>query len=78
MGVRFRKRIKLYNISRQGVRETFSVPGAGISYQTEPVGGAGQRQRPLRKRSRRSASPGSMLAFVAVTVIILWALAHLR
>jgi hypothetical protein len=76
MGRRFRKRIKLYNLSRQGVRETFSVPGTGISYQTERVG-AGQRQPPLRKRSRRSASPGSMLAFVAVTVIILWALAHL-
>jgi hypothetical protein len=77
MGMRFRKRIKLYNISRQGVRDTFSEPGIGIIYQTKRVG-AGQRQRPLRQRSRRSASPGSMVAFVAVTVIILWVLAHLH
>jgi hypothetical protein len=45
MGVRFRKRIKLYNISRQDVRDTFSVPGIGISYQTKRVG-AGQRKWP--------------------------------
>jgi hypothetical protein len=77
MGLRFRKRIKLYNISRQGIRDTFSVPWTGISYQTERVG-AGQRQWPLRKRSRRSASPGSILAFVAVAVVILWVLAHLH
>ncbi|HET9375737.1 MAG TPA: hypothetical protein VFO40_12240 [Chthoniobacterales bacterium] len=77
MGVRFRKRINLYNISRQGVRDAFSVPGTGVSYQTERVG-AGQRQWPLRKRSSRSASPGSMVAFVAVTVVILRVLAHLH
>jgi hypothetical protein len=77
MGARFRKRIKLYNISRQDVRDTFSAPGIRIIDQTERVG-AGQRQWLLRKRSRRSASPGSMVAFVAVTVIILWAPAHLR
>jgi hypothetical protein len=77
MGVRFRKRTKLYNISRQGVRDTFSVPGIGIIDQTKRVG-AGQCQWPLRQRSRPSASPGSMVAFVAVTVIILWVLAHLH
>ena len=77
MAVRFRKRVKLYNISRQDVRDTFSVPGTGIIYQTERVG-AGQRQWLLRERSRRSASPVSMVAFIAITVIVLWILAHLH
>jgi hypothetical protein len=29
------------NISKRGVRDTFSVPGTGLSYQTKRVGGSG-------------------------------------
>jgi hypothetical protein len=29
------------NVSKKGVRDTFSVPGTGISYQTKRVGGSG-------------------------------------
>jgi Protein of unknown function (DUF4236) len=29
------------NVSKKGVRETFAVPGTGISYQTKRVAGSG-------------------------------------
>jgi hypothetical protein len=29
------------NVSKKGVRDTFSAPGTGISYQTKRVGGSG-------------------------------------
>ena len=29
------------NVSKRGVRDTFSVPGTGLSYQTKRVGGSG-------------------------------------
>jgi hypothetical protein len=29
------------NVSKKGVRDTFSVPGTGISYQTKRVGASG-------------------------------------
>jgi hypothetical protein len=29
------------NVSKRGVRDTFSAPGTGISYQTKRVGGSG-------------------------------------
>jgi hypothetical protein len=65
------------NMSKKGVRETVGLPGSGISYQTRRVG-LTQRHGLPRRRLRRSATPASMLAFIAVAVIILWVLAHLH
>ena len=55
MGLRFRKRIKLYNISRQGIRDTFSVP-------------LDRYQLPNRARRRWTAPVAIMKTFEAVCV----------
>jgi hypothetical protein len=62
------------NISKKGVRETVSVPGTGISYQTKRVGLS--RPHGPAKAPRQSVSPASMLAFVLVAAAVLWILAH--
>lgn len=52
------------NVSKKGVRDTFSLPGTGISYQTKRVG----IKQPHRsaKGPPQSVSPMSVLAFVLV------------
>ena len=64
------------NISKKGVRETVGLPGSGISYQTRRVG-TSQAHRPARA-PRKFVSPARFLALIAITVIILWILAHLH
>jgi hypothetical protein len=64
------------NISKKGVRETVGLPGSGISYQTRRVG-TSQAHRPARV-PRKFVSPARFLALIAITVIILWILAHLH
>jgi len=64
------------NISKKGVRETVGLPGSGISYQTRRVGTSHAR-RPARA-PRKVVSPARFLALIAITVIILWILAHLH
>ncbi len=84
MGFRFRKRIKLFpglwlmaNISKKGVRETVGLPGTGISYQSKRVGIKPPRG-PARGRRQSVNVGGAFLAFIAITVIVLWILAHLH
>lgn len=64
------------NISKKGVRETVGLPGSGISYQTRRVG----TRHPHRaaKAPRKFVSPARILALIAITVIVLWILAHLH
>ena len=64
------------NISKKGVRDTFSLPGTGISYQTKHVG-ISQRHGSARG-PRQSTSSVRVLAFVAGAVIVLWILGHLH
>ena len=64
------------NISKKGVRDTFSVPGTGISYQTKRVG-VSRPHGPIRA-PHESVTPARFLAFIAAAVIILWVLAHLH
>jgi hypothetical protein len=63
-------------ISKKGVRETVGLPGSGISYQTRRV----WTRHPHRtsRAPRKFVSPGRFLALIAVTVIVLWILAHLH
>jgi uncharacterized protein DUF4236 len=62
------------NISKKGVRDTFSLPGNGISYQAKRIW-ASQRHRPAKAR-RQPTSPMSVLVFVLTLAAILWILAH--
>jgi hypothetical protein len=61
------------NVSKKGVRETVGLPGTGISYQAKTV-------RPGRRRTRKASqqhtTSANFLLFIAITVIILWILAH--
>jgi Protein of unknown function (DUF4236) len=64
------------NISKKGVREIVGLPGSGISYQSRRVG-TRHPHRPSR-RPRKFVSPARFLALIAITVIVLWILAHLH
>jgi hypothetical protein len=64
------------NISEMGVHETVGLPGTGISYQTRRAR-ITATHRPI-KAPRQSLEPARFLAFIAVSVIVLWILAHLH
>src|SRR6266446_3002820 len=64
------------NISKKGVRESVGLPGTGISYESKRVGTSQNHES--AKARRQSVTPARFLAFIAITVIVLWILAHLH
>jgi hypothetical protein len=66
------------NISKKGVRETMSVPGTGISYQSKTAKWAKtpSLSNAPRRRPAKRVSPSSVLAFVLVLAAILWILSN--
>jgi hypothetical protein len=64
------------NISKGGLHETVGLPGTGLSYQTRPI-----RKNTRHRSTRRPMDdlrPSRVLAFVGITVVVLWILGHLH
>jgi hypothetical protein len=64
------------NISKKGVLNTFRLPGTGIGYQSKRIW-TSRNHKPAKGR-RQSVTPARFLAFITITVIVLWILAHLH
>ena len=76
------------NINRQGVRETISAPGTGVSYQTHRVrlghsrkiSDKHEHRGAIRRPTGRRVYPAIYLAqallALAVLLVVLWLLAH--